>query len=517
MRGVTGKESVQSGGTHVPGGQVLEGKFGGIPVDAENKSTAFRFYSFSFPHHTAFHIGWMSFFTSFVSTFAAAALIPVIRDDLDLDVVDIGNGGVAAVTGTIFCRISMGIICDTFGPRFGIASILLITAPAVFGMANVTSALGFILCRFFIGFGLATFVAGQFWASVMFTPKIVGVANATTAGWGNLGGGVTQFMIPAVYVGCLAYSESNTAWRQAFFLPGCMHIAVGVSALLFTQDLPDGSYADLQKKGKMAQPNARRTLVQALSNYRMWCLVISYAFCFGVELTMNNIVVQYYYDQFDLPLTVAGGLGALFGLMNLFARSLGGFLSDQAAQRYGMRGRLWALWIVQTLEGALCVLMGWSKDSLAATVLLMVLFSLFVQASEGASYGVVPFVSKRSLGMVSGFVGAGGNAGSAITMLIFFKSAKYPTYVGIQLMGVMIMCMTLTVHFVHFPMWGSMWFPADGKTTEEDYYTDVYTEEEKAIGMADAAYKFSANARMTEAPKNTASAAESDAAAATSV
>ena len=32
---------------------------------------------------------------------------------------------------------------------------------------------------------------------------------------------------------------------------------------------------------------------------------------------------------------------------------------------------------------------------------------------------MVPFVSKRALGLVCGFVGAGGNTGSAITQVLF--------------------------------------------------------------------------------------------------
>jgi NNP family nitrate/nitrite transporter-like MFS transporter len=475
MRGVTGKESVQSG-SRGSAGELVEG-FGSMPVDSEHKACELRVWSFSFPHMLSFHCSWLGFFTTFVSTFAAAPMVPIIRNDLDMTIVDLGNGGVAAVTGTIFCRVVMGVFCDTFGPRLGYAVLMLGTAPAVFGMANVTTPLGFILCRFFIGFGLATFVACQFWSSVMFTPKIVGIANATSGGWGNLGGGVTQFLIPALYAACVKTAEPFLAWRQAFFLPGCMHIFIGVLVIFCAQDLPDGQYADLKKKGKMAQPNGLVSFQQGLANYRMWCLLVSYGMCFGVELTMNNVVTGYFFDQFDLPLTTAGLLGSLFGMMNLFARSLGGFVSDYSAKRYGMRGRLWALWILQTVEGALCVLMGFAKDSLALTLVFMVLFSVFVQASEGASYGVVPFVSKRSLGVVSGFVGAGGNAGSAITQVIFFKSGKYETYEGIQLMGVMIMCVTLVVNFIHFPMWGGMWFPADGTTTEEDYYTTAYTEE----------------------------------------
>ena len=45
--------------------------------------------------------------------------------------------------------------------------------------------------------------------------------------------------------------------------------------------------------------------------------------------------------------------------------------------------------------------------------------------SCGLSFGVVPFVSKRSTGLVSGFTGAGGNAGGAVTQAIFFTYASY--------------------------------------------------------------------------------------------
>ena len=56
----------------------------------------------------------------------------------------------------------------------------------------------------------ATFVTNQFWCSLMFAPHVVGAANATATGWGNLGGGVTQifmqFLSPrAGWMGVRAY------------------------------------------------------------------------------------------------------------------------------------------------------------------------------------------------------------------------------------------------------------------------------------------------------------------------
>jgi len=70
--------------------------------------------------------------------------------------------------------------------------------------------------------------------------------------------------------------------------------------------------------------------------------------------------------------------------------------------------------------------MGLMSHSLPATMGILIIFSIFCQQSCGLSFGVVPFVSKRSTGLVSGFVGAGGNAGGAITQAIFFTYATMP-------------------------------------------------------------------------------------------
>ena len=107
-------------------------------------------------------------------------------------------------------------------------------------------------------------------------------------------------------------------------------------------------------------------------------------------------------------------------------------LSDLAAIRWGMRGRIWNLWIIQMLGGAFCIVM-WKVDySLSATIIIMIIFSIFCQQACGAHFGIVPFVSRRAYGVVSGVVGAGGNCGAIVTQVIFFAGSPYSPIMTVQ-------------------------------------------------------------------------------------
>jgi NNP family nitrate/nitrite transporter-like MFS transporter len=107
-------------------------------------------------------------------------------------------------------------------------------------------------------------------------------------------------------------------------------------------------------------------------------------------------------------------------MLNLFTRATGGMISDLAGKHFGMRGRIWALWAIQTAGGVFCALIGKVDYSLALTMVMKVLFGIACQQACGLSIGVAPFVSKRATGQVLGFVGAGGNIGGAVTQALFF-------------------------------------------------------------------------------------------------
>ncbi|MEW5298466.1 MAG: hypothetical protein WDW36_001587 [Sanguina aurantia] len=442
------------------------------PTDSEGKATQLRPWSFSGVHYLSFQLAWISFFASFVATFAPAALVTVIRDDLTgITKVDLGNAAVASVTGAIF-------------------------AP-VFCMSMVEDLTGFAADRFFIGCSLCMFVVCQVWTGSMFNVNIVGTANAITGGWGNMGGGATQFIMPLVYLGVSYQRPVFEAWRWAFFIPGALYVIVAIVALLVGQDTPHGDFRDLKKSGVMRSgKGALWPLVKCgLTNYRAWVLALTYGYSFGVELTVDNMIVGYLFDQFGLSITVAGALGAIFGLMNLFSRASGGLISDIMARHFGMRGRLWALWVMQTLSGVFCIVMAYVDYSLGATIAVMIIFSIFCQQSCGAHYGIVPFISRRSYGVVAGMVGAGGNVGSAITQALFFAGAApwqllLTPQNGLQWMGVMTLCITTLLFTINFPMWGGMFTGPKAGVTEEDYYLREWSAEEVSAGLHNPSMKF---------------------------
>ena len=89
------------------------------------------------------------------------------------------------------------------------------------GIGLAHSYESFLLFRLGIGVIGASFVITQYHTSVMFAPNCVGTANATSAGWGNLGGGVTQMVMPlvfAAFVG-LGYTEV-ISWRLSMVVAG---------------------------------------------------------------------------------------------------------------------------------------------------------------------------------------------------------------------------------------------------------------------------------------------------------
>ena len=145
---------------------------------------------------------------------------------------------------------------------------------------------------------------------------------------------------------------------------------------------------------------------------------------------------------------MAGALAAIFGLMNLFARALGGIVSDKVGNVYGLKGKGILLGAFLLLQGLGIVLFAQS-GSLTMAIVSMLLFALFLKMANGTTYSIVPFINKKAIGSVSGIVGAGGNLGAMLAGFLF--KAKSLTYADAFLyIGIVVAIIGLLVTFIPF-------------------------------------------------------------------
>jgi len=105
---------------------------------------------------------------------------------------------------------------------------------------------------------------------------------------------------------------------------------------------------------------------------------VIYGACFGMELTIDNIAALYFTDTFHLALTAAGIVAGSFGMMNLFARALGGIVSDRFHRRWGLRGRAMLLGTTIFAEGLALMLFSQMRV-LPLAIAAMMLTGLFIR------------------------------------------------------------------------------------------------------------------------------------------
>ena len=379
------------------------------------KATKINLFNFSVPAMRAFHMSWLAFFVCFFAWFACAPLMPVIAGEFHLTKDQIANINIAAVAITILVRLIVGPLCDKYGPRKTYTALLLIGSIPVFGVAASNSYESFLFFRLLIGAIGASFVITQYHTSIMFAPNVVGTANAASAGWGNAGGGATQAIMPLLLSALVMFGvEQAMGWRIALLVPGIMMVIVGILYWKLTQDAPQGNFAELRAQGVQIGSDKKggvAILMHAARNYRVWILFGAYAACFGIEIFIHNIIAMYYVNNFSFSLKEAGFAAGIFGLLALFARALGGIVSDKVALRKGLDGRTKVLFVMILGEGLFLILFSQMNSAMLA-IIAMTVFALFTHMACGATYALVPFIDRYALGGVAGIIGAGGNVGA---------------------------------------------------------------------------------------------------------
>jgi NNP family nitrate/nitrite transporter-like MFS transporter len=414
----------------------------------------------------------------------------------------VGNSNIIALVATLLVRLVAGPACDKFGPRYTFAGCLLIGAIPTFLSGTAYNVQQLYALRFFIGILGGSFVPCQVWTTGFFDKNIVGTANSIAAGFGNAGGGITYFAMPAIYNSFVTQQglTPHVAWRVSFVVPGILIVAVATLLIVLCPDtptgkwsermqaIPDSHHQDVQtsivdvpghvgedskdvrtssdgahtpnsvmhndeKKssypGKSNDPEAQIGEQQVLDTSRGEVIQkptfkdiarISFSpqtivtgaayFCtFGAELAVNSILGTYYAKQFPtLSVQQTGNWAAMFGLMNVVWRPLGGVVGDIA---YNYTNSVWSkkalLHIYGVGTGAMMLLIGLLNPKTIGTMipLVSIVLMFFLAGANGLTFSLVPHVHPQANGVVSGFTGACGNLGGIVFAIIFRYGTSY--------------------------------------------------------------------------------------------
>ncbi|KAJ3344469.1 High-affinity nitrate transporter 2.1 [Entophlyctis luteolus] len=141
-------------------------------------------------------------------------------------------------------------------------------------------------------------------------------------------------------------------------------------------------------------------------------LMLNYACSFGVELSLDGAIGDYFINTFGVDQSTGSLFSGLFGLMNIFTRFTGGFVSDIVARKHGHGGRIYWHLLLFSISTVSLIVFSFLPD-ISSSLVFLIIFSFSVEASCGSTFAMVPFAGPY-MGSTSGLVGAGGNVGGAL-------------------------------------------------------------------------------------------------------
>jgi len=428
-------------------------------------------FGFNGKRQVILHLTWIAFFLIFVSWFNMAPFNTTLMAAMGLTAEQIDVLMICNVALTIPARILIGYLVDHYGSRKVFFWLLLFTAMVSFQFALAKDFNDLLISRLLMGIAGAGFVVGIKMIADWFPPEKMGTAQGIYAGWGNFGAAAAAFALPPIAV----LFPLETGWRIASMISGLLCLIWAFVYVIFAQDAPEtksqlkislhspvevtthkdlflqsllwlpvygavmvfvwelttGAIAVLPKtltliitltlislyifniirSVRFNLPRIRGNIPEE-SRYEFGQIVILslvYSSTFGSELAVISMFPGFLQSTFGLSILSAGILGSSFAFFNLVTRPSGGWLADKLGRRRVLPilvlGASMCFWFMGNITP------GWS---IAGTIALAVLCSVFLQAGNGACFSMVPLIRKDLTGKMAGIAGAYGNVGAVL-------------------------------------------------------------------------------------------------------
>ncbi|NIA68310.1 MFS transporter [Pelagibius litoralis] len=425
----------------------------------------------------ALHLTWIAFFITFYVWFNMAPLASSILKSVDwLTKDDLRLFAIANVALTIPARILVGMALDKWGPRrvFSVLMITMAIPTFVFAFGDTREQL--FISRLVMSSVGASFVVGIHMTALWFKPRDIGFAEGFYAGWGNFGSAAAALTIPTV---ALTMYGGDDGWRYAIATSGAIMGLYGIFYWFAITDGPTKDTHKKPRKATALEVSSYRdlgllvlftvpmigilsilvwriqgigyidtltasicyTAIVVVVVYQVWqvlrvnlptlkkgvpkddrypfssvaALNTTYFANFGAELAVVSMLPLFFQETWGLTPVTAGIIASSFAFVNLFARPMGGLVSDRFGnRRFVMLSYMFGIGLGFVLMGLLD-----STWPLIIAIAITIACSFFVQGAEGATFGIIPSIKRRVTGQIAGMAGAYGNVGAVFYLFIF--------------------------------------------------------------------------------------------------
>jgi NNP family nitrate/nitrite transporter-like MFS transporter len=347
-----------------------------------------------------------------------------IREEFGLSDVQLAWITAVAVLNGAIWRLPAGIAADRYGGKRVFVGMLAVTAVPAYFVSQVTSYGMLLVCAFLVGFAGNSFSVGIAWVSAWWPQSRQGFALGVF-GAGNIGASLTKFIGPALIAAVPAAGFLGGVipggWRFVPFLYMVLLVMMAVATWAFTP------HRDI----KPSKGRSVRSMLTPLKHLRVWRFSLYYVVVFGAYVALAAWLPKYYVDVYDLPLSQAALLTALFIFPASLLRPFGGWLSDTLGARRVMYYTFLVMLIASGIlmmpygyivlnnpDGTTSEVLPWSVGVGLFTFLVFVM-GCAMGIGKAAVFKHIPEYFPDDVGAVGGLVGTLGALGGFFLPLMF--------------------------------------------------------------------------------------------------
>jgi MFS transporter, NNP family, nitrate/nitrite transporter len=330
-----------------------------------------------------------AFAVCFAAFGSVSALMPILRKSLGLTPVETSIAlAIPVLLGSVG-RIPLGMLTDRYGGRRVFIAVLAASAVAAGAMGWVGSYTALVVTGFFLGIALASFAVGVGFSSGWYPPQKQGTALGIY-GAGNIGQSLAAFGAPFI---ARAWGVPWAFWTFA--------ILAAAWLVLFA-----GTARDPQRAGP---PRTFAQIVAPLRETGSWVLSLYYFLTFGGFVSMAIYLPTFLTEMFGMTPQEAGLRAGGFVVVATAMRPVGGWVADKVG---GKKILLTVFPAVMVMAFCLSIPgLGWFRLGALG-------MAIAIGLGNGAVFKLVPEMFPKSVGAVTGLVGAAGGLGGFFPPLV---------------------------------------------------------------------------------------------------